>query len=217
MFIGHFAVGFALKRFAPQTNLGWLVAAVCLLDMLWPFFILAGLEKVEIDPGNTAFTPLNFISYPYTHSLAMAVVWSLIFGGIYFALTSYKPGALALGVGVVSHWFLDLIAHRADLPLYPGSEKYGLALWNSIPATLVVEFTLFAVGLWIYLQTTRSRDRVGAYVLWLYVAILLLSYIGNLFSPPPPSPTALVFFAPVVWIYISLAAWADRHRTSSGG
>jgi membrane-bound metal-dependent hydrolase YbcI (DUF457 family) len=212
MFIGHFAVGFALKRFAPQTNLGWLVAAIALLDMLWPVFLFAGLEKVAIDPGNTAFTPLNFISYPYTHSLAMSVVWGVVFGGIYFAITRYSAGALAIAVGVVSHWFLDLIVHRADLPLYPGGEKYGLAVWNSIPATLVIEFAMFAIGLWIYLKATKSRDRVGTYVLWIYVAVLLLSYVGNVFSPPPPNETALFFFAPVVWIYIALAAWADRHR-----
>lgn len=212
MFIGHFAAGFALKRFAPQTNLGWLVAAVCLLDMLWPFFLLAGLEKVEIDPGNTAFTPLNFISYPYTHSLAMAVVWSAVFGGIYFAITRYRAGAIAVAVGVVSHWFLDLFVHRADLPLYPGSEKYGLGIWNSVPATLVLELVMFAVGIWIYMQVTRARDRVGTYVLWVYVTILFLSYIGNLFSPPPTNTTALIFFVPVVWVYVALAAWADRHR-----
>lgn len=215
MFIGHFAVGFALKRFAPQTNLGWLVAAVAFLDILWPFFLLAGLEKVEIHPGDTAFTPLNFISYPYTHSLAMAVVWSFVLGGTYLAITRYSAGALAIAVGVVSHWFLDLIVHRADLPLYPGSEKYGLAVWNSIPATLVIEFAMFGIGLWIYLKTTTARDRAGTTVLWIYVAVLLLSYVGNVLSPPPPNETALLFFAPVVWIYIALGAWADRHRTSA--
>ncbi len=80
MFLGHFAVGFGLKRFAPNANLGWLVAAVCFLDLIWPVFLITGLERVEIDPGNTAFTPLNFVSYPYSHSLLMAVLWSLIVG-----------------------------------------------------------------------------------------------------------------------------------------
>ncbi len=212
MFIGHFAVGLALKRVAPQTNLGWLIAAVCFLDLLWPLFLIAGLETVEIDPGNTAFTPLNFISYPYTHSLAMAVVWSIIFAGIYLAVTKYRSGAIAIGLGVVSHWFLDWVVHRADLPLYPGSEKYGLGVWNSVPATLVLEFAMFGVGLWIYLKMTRSLDRIGTYVLWIFVAILLLSYIGNVLGPPPPSASALLFFTPVVWLYIALATWTDRHR-----
>src|SRR3954469_22002914 len=98
MFIGHFAVGFALKKWAPQTNLGWLTAAVVFLDLLWPVFLLIGIEKVEIDPGNTAFTPLNFVSYPYSHSLAMAVVWSVVLGGLYFGFTRYGTGAVAIGI-----------------------------------------------------------------------------------------------------------------------
>ena len=212
MFIGHFAVGLALKRWAPKTNLGWLIAAVCFLDALWPFFLLAGLEKVEIIPGTTAFTPLNFISYPYTHSLVMVVVWSVVFAAIYFAFSRYKAGAIAVAIGVLSHWFLDAIVHRPDLPLYPGSEKFGLGLWNSVPATLILEGSMFAAGLWIYLMTTRSRDRIGTYVLWIFVIIVLLSYIGAAFGPPPPSTTTLIYFAPVVWLYVALAAWADRHR-----
>lgn len=149
MFIGHFAAAFALKRFAPETNLGWLVASVCFLDALWPFFLLGGLEKVEIDPGNTAFTLLNFVSYPYTHSLLMAVVWAILLAGVYFLLTRYRTGAIALGIGVVSHWFLDLVVHRPDLPLYPGSAKFGFGAWNSIPATLLIESVLFGIGLWV--------------------------------------------------------------------
>src|SRR5688500_4065359 len=86
MCIGLFAAGLALKRLAPNTSLGWLIAAVCFLDLLWPFFLLAGLERVRIDPGNTAFTPLEFVSYPFTHSLLMAVVWSAVFAGVYFAI-----------------------------------------------------------------------------------------------------------------------------------
>jgi membrane-bound metal-dependent hydrolase YbcI (DUF457 family) len=212
MFIGHFAIGFTLKRFAPQTNLGWLIAAVCFLDLLWPVFLIAGLESVEIDPGNTAFTPLNFVSYPYSHSLAMAAVWSIVLGAIYFLISKYRAGSMAVGIGVVSHWFLDWLVHRPDLPLYPGSDKFGLGIWNSVPATLTLEVAMFAAGLWIYLKTTRSIDRTGTYVLWVFVAFLVVSYIANVVGPPPPSPTALAFFAPLVWIYVALAWWADNHR-----
>jgi hypothetical protein len=217
MFIGHFAAGLALKRFAPSTNLGWLIAAVCFLDLLWPFFLMAGLERVKIDPGNTAFTPLNFVSYPYTHSLLMAVVWSVIFAAVYFAFTKYKSGTIAVGIGVVSHWFLDLIVHRPDLPLYPGGEKFGFGVWNSVPATLALEGGMFAIGLWIYLKSTRARDRVGTHAIWIFVAVLLLSYIGNVLSPPPPSETALIYFTPLVWIFVALAVWADGQRAAIGG
>jgi hypothetical protein len=217
MFIGHFAAGLALKRFAPQANLGWLIASVCFLDLLWPFFLMAGLEHVEIDPGNTAFTPLNFVSYPYTHSLAMSMVWAAVFAGVYFALTKYSAAAIAVGLGVASHWFLDWVVHRPDLSLYPGGEKFGLGVWNSIPLTLALEAGMFAIGLWIYLTTTRARDRVGSYAIWIFVVVLLLSYIGNVLSPPPPSETALIYFTPLVWIFVALAVWADRHRQPAGG
>ena len=212
MFIGHFAAGLALNRVAPRTNLGWLIAAVCFLDLLWPFFLLAGLEHVAIDPGNTAFTPLDFVSYPYTHSLLASLIWSVVLGGAYYAFARYTAGAIAVAIGVLSHWFLDLIAHRADLPLYPGSEKFGFGLWNSIPATLIVELAMFAIGLWAYLSATRARDRQGASAIWVFVVVLILSYIGNLLGPPPPNETALIYFTPLVWIFVFLAIWADRHR-----
>ena len=212
MFIGHFAAGLALKRLAPRTNLGWLIAAVSFLDLLWPFFLMAGLERVRIDPGNTAFTPLDFVFYPFTHSLQMAVVWSIFLGGVYYVFTKYRIGAIAVAIGVLSHWFLDLIAHRPDLQIYAGGEKYGFGLWNSIVGTVIVESVMFASGIWLYLRSTRARDRVGAYAFWLFIAILILSYIGTALGPPPPSETALYFFAPFAWIFVALAAWADRHR-----
>ena len=215
MFIGHFAAGLALKRFAPRTNLGWLIAAVCFLDLLWPFFLFAGLERVRIDPGNTAFTPLDFVFYPFTHSLQMAAVWAIFFGGAYYVFSNYRAGAIAIGVGVVSHWFLDLIVHRPDLQLYAGGDKYGFGLWNSIAGTLAVECLMFAAGILIYLRATRARDRVGVYAFWILVAILLLSYIGSALGPPPPSETAIIYFTPLVWIFVALATWTDRHRVAN--
>src|SRR5580704_6715491 len=100
------------------------------LDLLWPLFLLAGWEQVRIDPGNTAFTPLDFVSYPYSHSLAMSVVWGILFALLYWGATRYVAGAVVIGFGVVSHWILDFVTHRPDLPLYPGgTARVGLGLW----------------------------------------------------------------------------------------
>ena len=133
MFIGHFAVGFASKRAAPRTSLTVLLTAALFLDVLWPIFLWLGLERVRIAPGDTAFTPLDFESYPFSHSLFMALVWSLLFAGIYFALTRYRTGTWWVGLAVFSHWVLDWFTHRADLPLLPwGGPKVGLGLWNSV-------------------------------------------------------------------------------------
>jgi hypothetical protein len=75
VFIGHYAVALAAKPAAPHTSLGTLVAAAAFLDLLWPVLVLVGVETVTVDPGNTVFTPLNFVSYPYSHSLSLSIVW----------------------------------------------------------------------------------------------------------------------------------------------
>jgi hypothetical protein len=215
MFIGHFALGFALKRAAPKTNLGWLIASVEFLDLVWPILVLAGIERVEIDPGNTVFTPLNFVSYPYSHSLAGAVVWSILFGGVYYAISRYERGALIVAAGVLSHWFLDLVVHRPDLTLYPGdAEKYGLGMWNSFAATMIVEAIMFVVGMWIYVSMTKPRDAIGRWALALFIVFLVVVYEANAFGPPPPSATAVAIVTLFVWLLPLWACWADAHRTS---
>src|SRR5438093_713765 len=146
MFIGHFAVGFAAKRVAPKTSLGPLIAAPIFLDVLWPFFVLAGLEQVKIDPGNTKLTPLDFVSYPYSHSLLMSLVWATLFGGAYWLVTHYRVGAVAIWIGVVSHWILDVLVHGPDMPLHPGGPKFGLGLWNVPPVEITIEVLMLAAG-----------------------------------------------------------------------
>ena len=213
MFIGHFALGFALKRVAPKTNLGWLIASVTFLDLVWPILVLSGIERVEIDPGNTVFTPLNFVSYPYSHSLAAAVVWSVLFGGVYYAISKYRTGAIVVAGGVLSHWFLDLIVHRPDLQLYPGSaEKFGLGMWNSFAATMIVEAGMFVVGVSLYASVTRAKNTIGRYALWTFVAFLAVVYIANAFTTPPPSSTAVASVTLFVWLFPLWAGWGDSHR-----
>ena len=213
MFIGHYAVGFAAKRFAPQTSLGVLIASTLLLDLLWPLFVLAGWEQVRIEPGNTAFTPLNFVSYPISHSLIAAVGWATLFAAVYYLIKRYSSGAVVVWIGVVSHWFLDFVTHRPDMPLYPGGPLAGLGLWNSPVATVVVEGLMYVVGVWIYLRVTRTRDGVGKWGLWSFVILLAALYVANIFSPPPTEvKPILIVTTPIVWLIIVWAWWADRHR-----
>jgi hypothetical protein len=119
MFIGHAAVALAAKPLLPRVNLALPLAAAFWVDMVWPVFLLFGIEQVRIDPGNTAFTPLDFVHYPWTHSLVAAIVWSVLFSLVF--LRKGKFEALILGLLVFSHWILDAISHRPDLPLWPGS------------------------------------------------------------------------------------------------
>jgi hypothetical protein len=213
MFIGHDAVAFAAKRIAPRTSLGTLVAAACMLDLIWPVLVLAHIERFEIRPGITVLSPFDFVHYPWSHSLAMAIVWGVVFGSAYFAMTRYLRGAVAVGGLVVSHWVLDVVTHRPDLPLWPGGPRVGLGLWNSYAGTLVAEFGCFAAGVWIYMRATRARDRVGRFAILSLVVFLAVMYIASL-SPPPPetSITAIAWGAQAVWLLVLWAWWGDRHR-----
>ena len=217
MFIGHFAVGFASKPVAPRTPLPWLMAAPLFLDLLWPIFLLAGIESVKIVPGITAFTPLDLHDYPYTHSLLMAVVWSVLYGGVVFARYRDRLGALVCAAGVFSHWILDFITHRPDMPLYPGSTTYlGLGLWNSIAGTLIVESLIFVGAVAFFARRVRPLARRGAISLWSFVLLLVALYVANAVSPPPPNETALAYGALLGWIAVPWAIWIERTRKPVG-
>src|SRR5687767_15581369 len=118
MFIGHLALGFAAKRALPTISLAVLFVAVQLADVLWPFFLAAGIEHVRIDPGNTAVTPLDFVSYPYSHSLVLLIMWGAAFAWIYGRLSRVTGAFAVIAALVVSHWLLDFVTHRPDMPLY---------------------------------------------------------------------------------------------------
>jgi membrane-bound metal-dependent hydrolase YbcI (DUF457 family) len=218
MFVGHYAVALGVNKAAPEVPLGTLVFAAQLVDLIWPILLLLGVERVRIDPGNTAFTPLDFTHYPITHSLVGAVVWSALFGLVYLARRRRTRAAVIVGLAVFSHWVLDLLTHRPDLPLVPGSPvRVGLGLWNSVPGTLVVELGLFAVGAALYLRTTRARDRVGRYALWSLLVVLMIIYTANVIGPPPPNPTTIAVAGLGLWLFVPWAYWIDRHRDRAPG
>src|SRR5437762_4423209 len=146
MFIGHFAVGFAAKKIAPRGSLPAYFAAAQLPDLLWPVLVAAGVERVTIAPGDTAFTPFRFDSYPISHSLALDLLWAVLFALGMWRATRDRGAALACAALVVSHWVLDFATHRPDMPIFPGGPRYGLGLWNSVPATLAIESGLLAAG-----------------------------------------------------------------------
>jgi hypothetical protein len=213
MFIGHFALGFAAKRVTPRISLAMLFLAAQFADLLWPVLVGFGVEQVRIDPGNTAFTPLDFVSYPYSHSLAMLAIWAVVVGGGYRAIAGGRGTFLTLALLVLSHWALDYVTHRPDLPLYPGGPKVGLDLWNSIPATLLIEIALFGYGVFLYARATRARDGAGRWGLVALIAVLLLIYLANIVSGAPPSVTAIWIAALIGGaLLIAWAWWVDQHR-----
>ncbi len=215
MFIGHYALGLAAKRAAPRTSLGNLFIAPTLADLLWPIFLLLGLEQVHAVPNSNPFLVGWFDDYPYSHSLFMLLVWGALYGYLYRARSGNKRGALVIGLLVVSHWVLDFITHRPDMPFYPGGPKVGLGLWNSVTATIVVEALMLVVGVVIYARTTRARDGIGRWGFWSLVGLLVIAYVGSIKTPPPSSITALAVGAIIFgWVFLLLAWWVDRHRES---
>jgi len=214
MFIGHYAVAFATKRAAPKISLGVLVGAASLLDLLWALFLLLGWEAVRIEAGNTAAVPLAFVHYPWSHSLAAAAGWSALCGLIYLGATRYRFGAAVVGLVVVSHWFLDALVHRPDLPLYPGSPlRLGLGLWNSVPGSVLLEGLMFAGGVWLYAAGTRAKDALGRYLFIGFGGFMALVYVANLLGPPPPSWRAVAWTGVAALLFPFWAEWFDRHRT----
>jgi len=213
MFIGHFAVGFAAKRWAPRTSLATLMLAPLLADVLWPVLVLAGVEKVRIVPGFTAINALALDDFPWSHSLLMDLVWAALLGALVARGAGGRRAGVVVGIGVVSHWVLDWITHAPDMPLWPGGPEFGLALWNSVPGTMIVESLMFAVGVWLYLGATRATDGIGAVALWALVALLVISYAAQPFMGTPPSVRAVVVSG-LIFEAVSLAWvwWLDRHR-----
>jgi LexA-binding, inner membrane-associated putative hydrolase len=216
MLLGHYGVAFAARRALPRTSLGTTVLAAQWLDELWPVLLLLGIERVRVVPGLMAANPLDFEYYPYSHSLAAAIVWGILFGVVYYALRRDRRSAIVIGLLVLSHWILDLPMHRPDLPLFPGSTvRVGLGAWNSIPLTILLELVVFLGGLVMYLRTTRSSDRVGSVALWAMVIVLLVIFFSGFVSAPPPNGRAVGLGALLLWLFVPWSYWIDRHRRRS--
>lgn len=214
MFIGHFALGFGAKRMAPSVSLGTFFLAAQFADLIWPTLVLLGLERVEVRPGITAVTPLDFVHYPYSHSLVALLAWGALFALVYrFARRGTLAAAVLLAALVLSHWVLDFVTHRPDMPLtLTGPARVGLGLWHSRLGTLLVELSMFAAGVWLYVRSTRPLDRTGRLALAGLIGFLLLISLANLFSPPPPSSAAVVWTAQALWLVVAWGYWVDRHR-----
>lgn len=212
MFLGHYAVALGTKRAVPIIGLGTLILAAQWADLLWPILLLAGVERVEIVPGITALSPFDFVHYPITHSLAGIAVWGILLGALYIRRSKAPRPGWILALVVVSHWVLDLLVHRPDLPLAPGTVRVGLGLWNFPAAAVALEAGMFILGVVLYLRATRPTDRTGALALSGLVLLLALIYAGSLVGPVPPNSTAVAVAGLAGWVFVPWGYWVDRHR-----
>lgn len=213
MFIGHYAVALAAKKATPKTSLGLLFIAAQFLDLLWPLLVVFGVEHVGIAPATDPFLRLNFLSYPFSHSLFGASVWALALGGLVVLFRRDIAEGLIIAGCVISHWILDFFTHRPDLPLtFEDRTKVGLGLWNSVAWTMLVEVALFAGGVYLYLQVTKAKDKIGVYSFWGLIGILFVIYVANIFGPPPTDASQIGLLANAAWVFVVWAFWTDRHR-----
>jgi membrane-bound metal-dependent hydrolase YbcI (DUF457 family) len=212
MFIGHFAVGFALKKAEPKIPLGVWFAAAQFLDILWPIFLLTGIEKVAVVPGITVVTPLDLQVLDWSHSLLMVAVWSVLFGLIVYWRVRSAKAFFFIALAVASHWLLDYATHRPDMPLAPHSARYGLALWNSLAGTLIVEVSMFALAVFIYARHAVPQTKRAWLHLTLLVLFLTTMYFMSIFGPPPPNNQMMIGATTLalVPLVIPWANWVDR-------
>jgi len=218
--VGHLAVGFAAKRLEPKISLGTLVMTTMLADFLWTIFMFAGIEYVEFKPG--AMGAANYLvahDISFSHSLATGAIWAALVGAAYRIGRGGPRAAWLLFAAVLSHWPLDVVSHRPDMPLAPGVPvRIGLGLWSSVPATILVEGGLWVAAIVVYARTTQVRTRFGAYLLWIGAALLTVIWYNNIAGPPPPNPrtapiASFAFFSlTVAWAY-----WIDRLRAIRSG
>lgn len=201
------------KKIDPGVPLPAAVTAAFALDLLWPILLLVGVESVRVSPGDTAFTGLAFDSYPWSHSLLVVTGWGGLGAVIGRSVYGSWRAGWVLGALVISHWILDFITHRPDLPLWPSGPLVGLGLWNSVAATIVVEGTLLVAGIWLYLTTTSNEDGVGRWSLAGLVALTALIWVTQPWAPVPPSATAVAWGALILWLLPPWAAWIEKHRS----
>jgi len=211
MFIGHFGVGLGAKSIDKRISLGTLFFASQFIDLLWPILLLLGLESVKIEASNTTVTPLNFISYPISHSMFAVIIWGILFAVVYYPIKKNLRGSILLGVLVFSHWLLDFLTHRPDLTLFPWSDyKVGLGLWNSFTGTVIVEGLIFFAGVFIFYKVGKLQSKSKKIWFWSLVIFLAAIYVMNLLGPPPPSEEPIAYVGLTQWLLVAWAYWIDR-------
>jgi uncharacterized membrane protein len=220
MFAGHIGVALVAARVEPRVNVGVLAGASLLLDVLLWLFILLGLESVVI-PANFPHTHQPEFVFPYSHGLLASVVWSGLAGALVFAVRERRAGmqarsALVMSGVVFSHWILDALVHRPELPVIGSASPHiGIGLWNTMPVALAIEAALVVAGMfWFFPASGLPRSRTIALAA-LTLLTLGFTVAGMTVAPPPPSAVAMAASSLGTIIAVCLlAGWLGR---GSGG
>jgi hypothetical protein len=212
--VGHVAVGLFTRSRRPELSAGTYVFAAVAADLLAFAFVLAGVERIEFLDGRGAGRYFHPLEISFSHSLAANLAWGAVLSGVLLAIGRSRLAAVTAGLVVVSHWVLDVISHPPDMPLSPGvASRWGLGLWTSVPATVLLEGGLWLVALVAFVRCRDALPRLRQIALWLGAALITIVWIGNIAGPPPSNPASapigsLILFTTIVaWAY-----WVDRRR-----
>jgi hypothetical protein len=222
MFIGHYGIAFALKKYAPKTSLGLLFIAAQLADIVFFILVPLGIEHLRIIPGFTEASPFDLYDFPISHSLLGALTWSVVTYLVvrFFPLKNQNDiayrqrAALVLSVAVFSHFILDFIVHTPDLLLVPGIDiEVGLGLWNYLIPSIAVELAILLVGCWIYLRSTPSgAGLAGKYGMYAFMIVLAVVTVLTPFMTYPDVLTVVILSEFLYIVFTSVAWWLDSKR-----
>ena len=207
MFVGHYSVAFALKSEKNKIPLWVLFVAVQFLDYIWATLVLFGIEKLRVIKGFTAGSMLDSYFHPYSHSLVMAILWSVVAAIGYKAFCSRhgchytKYAALIVGLAVFSHWVLDLVAHPRDLAIYDDTWKVGFGLWNYRDPEFALEIGLLGAGILLYL-TRNVMPAVRRIAVIAFGVALVIIQIGDTYVPRNPLTDKQTVIG--VWVFYTL-------------
>jgi hypothetical protein len=234
MFVGHYSVAFAAKSDQNKIPLWVLFIAVQFLDYIWATLVLLGIEKLRVIKGFTAGSMLDSYFHPYSHSLIMAILWSVVAALAFKAVCSRYPfdsaqdrlshysksAPLIIGIAVFSHWILDLVAHPRDLPIYDNRAKVGFGLWNYRDPEFALEIALLAGGVALYLaRNVMPAVRKGSVIA--FGLALVIVQIGDTYVPRTPltdKATAMgvwVFYTLFVLIALAVEKIGSRRKSNA--
>lgn len=205
MLAGHYSAALAGKAIAPRAPLWSLFAAAQLVDIAWALLVLGGIEHFRLDPSLPS-NPLDLYHMPYTHGLPATFVWA---GAAYLVARIWlgdSLAALVVAAVTASHWLLDLLVHRPDLPLWDDAHKVGLALWDRPWLAWWTELAFIAVTgavLWRAQPPGSSARRKVAGL----IAVLGLLHLGSLSPAPTSSPSAFASIALTLFVVLVGVAW----------
>jgi hypothetical protein len=215
MLLGHSAPAFVLKALAPRVPLWALVAGVYLLDVLFPIFVLAGVEHARVVPGFTASNDLDLFDMPWSHSVLAGAAWSLLAGALaawLWPATRWRAG-LAMAAAVLSHLALDIPVHVPDVTLAGNhTPRLGIGLWNHRALAIAVEAGVLAAGVLVLARSSWAvaAGRRGA-IAGLGVAMMMLLLVSYVVPTPPDMTTmAMLLLATIAGLVLSAGILVDR-------